>query len=80
LNGETGDGRFVRVRSSKEFYVFVTDTVLPGNRTITDQRSADDDLAPKNIPSENDKILQEAVNMERAVLRMPLNNPKGKMT
>ena len=67
LNGETGDGRFVRVRSSKEFYVFVTDTVLPGDRTITDQRSAEDDSAPKNIPSENDKILQEAVKMERAV-------------
>jgi hypothetical protein len=57
----------VRVRSSKEFYVFVTDTVLPGNRTISDQRSAEDDSAPKNIPSENDKILQEAVKMERAV-------------
>ena len=57
----------MRVRSSNEFYVFVTDTVLPGDRTITDQRSAEDDSAAKNIPSENDKILQEAVKMERAV-------------
>src|SRR6202030_4848983 len=61
LNGETGDGRFVRVRSSKEFYVFATDTVLPGNRAVTDQRSEEDDSALKSIPTENDKILQEAV-------------------
>jgi hypothetical protein len=67
LNGETGDGRFVRVRSSKEFYVFVTDTVLPGNRAITDQRSEEDDSVLKSIPTENEKILQEAVKMERAV-------------
>jgi hypothetical protein len=45
----------------------VTDTVLPGNRTITDQGRSDDDSVPKNIPSENEKILQEAVKMERAV-------------
>jgi hypothetical protein len=67
LNGETGDGRFVRVRSSKEFYVFVTDTLLPGNRAINDQRNEDGASAPENLSSENDRILQEAVKMERAV-------------
>jgi hypothetical protein len=67
LNGETGDGRFVRVRSSKEFYVFVTETILPGNRSIMDQRSAEDEAPLKTVPSENDKILEEAVKMERAI-------------
>ena len=35
LNGETGDGRFVRVRASTEFYVFPTETILPSHRSVT---------------------------------------------
>jgi hypothetical protein len=66
LNGETGDGRFVRVRASKEFYVFVTEPVLPANRTIADERP-DDDNVSKAVPSENDKILQQAFKMEQAI-------------
>jgi hypothetical protein len=31
LNGETGDGRFVRVPASKEFYLFSTDTIEPSS-------------------------------------------------
>jgi len=66
LNGENGDGRFVRVRASKEFYVFVTETVLPGNRAITDEKRPDDDVS-KVVPSDNDKILGEALKMEQAI-------------
>ena len=67
LNGETGDGRFVRVRASKEFYVFVTETVLPANRTITDEKRSDGEDVPKVLPSDNDKILGEALKMEQAI-------------
>jgi Bacterial conjugation TrbI-like protein len=67
LNGENGDGRFVRVRASKEFYVFVTETVLPANRTITDEKRPDDDDVSKVFPSDNDKILQQALKMEQAI-------------
>jgi hypothetical protein len=67
LNGENGDGRFVRVRASKEFYVFVTETIIPGSRSIMEQRSPEDATALKSVPSENDKILEEATRMERAI-------------
>jgi hypothetical protein len=39
LNGETGDGRFVRVPSSKEFYIFPCETVLPTHRSIENSAS-----------------------------------------
>jgi hypothetical protein len=65
LNGETGDGRFVRVRSSKEFYVFVTDTVFPSKRVVADEAAPDASTAAPL--SENDKILQEAVKVERSI-------------
>jgi hypothetical protein len=67
LNGETGDGRFVRVRASKEFYVFVTETVLPANRTVTDEKGPDADDESKVVPSENDKALSEALKVEQAI-------------
>ena len=67
LNGETGDGRFVRVPASKEFYVFVTETVLPGDRAIADEKSADDDDVSKAAASDGDKILQQAVKTEQAI-------------
>ena len=67
LNGETGDGRFVRVRASKEFYVFVTETVLPANRAISDEKTPDDGAASKVVASDNDKVLQQAVKMEQAI-------------
>jgi hypothetical protein len=63
LNGETGDGRFVRVRASKEFYVFVTDTVLPAKRVITEEASA-----PVSSSSEHDGAVQQAVELEKQIL------------
>ena len=71
LNGETGDGRFVRVRSSKEFYLCTTEVVYPQKRTIEDQRS-DDVQAFFNQSSrvggtDNDKALEEAIQTERRI-------------
>jgi hypothetical protein len=63
LNGETGDGRFVRVRASKEFYVFVTETVLPANRVITEQAPS-----PVSFSSEHDGAVQQAVELERQII------------
>jgi hypothetical protein len=71
LNGETGDGRFVRVRASKEFYVFVTETVVPASRTIADEKVPEDNDESKIVApvpgAENDKILLDAAQMERAI-------------
>ena len=45
----------------------MTEPVLPANRTITDEKRPDDDNASKTVPSENDKILGEALKMEQAI-------------
>jgi Bacterial conjugation TrbI-like protein len=66
LNGETGDGRFVRVRASKEFYLFVSETIVPSRRTIEEEKAAEEDLS-KVSPSQDDKLLGEAVKMERTI-------------
>jgi hypothetical protein len=53
LNGETGDGRFVRVPASTEFYIFPTETVLPLHRSIENHardKSEDVPLAPSQDP------------------------------
>jgi Bacterial conjugation TrbI-like protein len=65
LNGETGDGRFVRVRASKEFYVFMTDTVFPAKRVVSGDEPAPD--ASASAPLESDPTLREAMKMERAI-------------
>jgi hypothetical protein len=63
LNGETGDGRFVRVRASKEFYLYVTDTVLPARRVITEQAPL-----PAVSSSDHDGAIQQAVDLERQII------------
>ena len=69
LNGETGDGRFVRVRASKEFYVFVTETVLPGNRTISEQKSPEDELSQgANPQSKSLDAVQAATQLEKEII------------
>jgi hypothetical protein len=72
LNGETGDGRFVRVRASKEFYVFVTETVLPANRVITEQAAS-----PVNSSLERDGAVQQAVELEKQILSSSQPPPEG---
>jgi hypothetical protein len=63
LNGETGDGRFVRVRASKEFYLWVMDTVLPANRVISEQAAS-----PGSSSSDRDGAVQQAVELEKQIL------------
>jgi hypothetical protein len=63
LNGETGDGRFVRVRSSKEFYLYVMDTVLPAKRVISEEAPT-----PVSSSAEHDGAVQQAVDLERQIL------------
>jgi hypothetical protein len=63
LNGETGDGRFVRVRSSKEFYIFPTDTILPTHRAIVSEPSQG------KIESNVDPTVQAVVPAAREILK-----------
>ena len=46
LNGETGDGRFVRVRASTEFYIFPCETILPTHRSIDNHANIGEPQAP----------------------------------
>jgi hypothetical protein len=82
LNGETGDGRFVRVRSSKEFYLVTTEVVYPQKRTVEDQRVGGDEESlnrSKATPSDSDKALEEALRMERQIQEaaQPQNQNEG---
>jgi hypothetical protein len=72
LNGETGDGRFVRVRASKEFYLYVTETVLPAKRVITEETPA-----PISSSSEHDGAVQQAVDLERQILNASQAPPES---
>jgi Bacterial conjugation TrbI-like protein len=65
LNGETGDGRFVRVRAGKEFYVYPTETIEPQHRTVSDSQSAEN-LSPAQSLS---PAASEAVELEKQILK-----------
>jgi hypothetical protein len=78
LNGETGDSRFVRVRASKEFYVFVTETVLPASRGIMEERTDQKRSDGKTVPAENDKLSNKQ-STQCAPFRRRLNPKKGEM-
>jgi hypothetical protein len=73
LNGETGDGRFVRVRASKEFYIFTASIVEPTKRCVGGRRQQEEKSdqeflnESKAAPSDNDKALEEALRMERKI-------------
>jgi hypothetical protein len=74
LNGQTGDGRFVQVPASKEFYIFPTETVLPGHRSIVNSASMKSDDQP--LPLSSDPA-QQAIQAERDMMRQinPQPNP-----
>jgi hypothetical protein len=76
LNGETGDGRFVRVCAGKEFYVFPTEVTYPTHRSIEDKEHAGNGGQP--ALSEQDKIMEQAVNLEKHVMdaAQPSNQEK----
>jgi hypothetical protein len=65
LNGETGDGRFVRVRAGKEFYVYPTETIEPEHRAVRDNS------APENLSSAQllSPAASEAVEVEKQILK-----------
>jgi hypothetical protein len=70
LNGETGDGRFVRVRASKEFYIFSASVVEPTKRSVGAKRQQSEQEfseQSKGAPSDSDRALQEALKTERAI-------------
>lgn len=65
LNGETGDGRFVRVRAGKEFYVYPTETIEPEHRAVRDNSP------PENLSSAQllSPAASEAVEVEKQILK-----------
>jgi hypothetical protein len=65
LNGETGDGRFVRVRAAKEFYVYPTETIEPQHRAVSDNSP------PNNLSSARSlsPAANEAVELEKQILK-----------
>jgi hypothetical protein len=65
LNGETGDGRFVRVRAGKEFYVYPTETIEPLARTVNDSRLSGDQTPAQPLSP----AASEAVELEKQILR-----------
>jgi hypothetical protein len=87
LNGETGDGRFVRVKASTEFYIFPTDTILPRHRSVGDKG---ENNATEGPPREEAPLqpsgdpAQAAIQLEREMIResqqqpSPTNEPKFK--
>ncbi len=72
LNGETGDGRFVRVPASTEFYIFPTETVLPRRRSIENSARTKDEEAPYPI---SDDPMKNALQLQRELLRGAQPNP-----
>ena len=72
LNGETGDGRFVRVRASTEFYIFPTDTILPSHRSIVNQASM---KTEEPVPEISSDPGQAAIQLERQLMNESQQQP-----
>jgi hypothetical protein len=72
LNGETGDGRFVRVAAGKEFYVVPTQVIYPTHRSIEDHQHGGP--APEQPLSDEDRIMQQATKLEQRVLDAAQSN------
>ena len=65
LNGETGDGRFVRVRAGKEFYVYPTETIEPQHRAVSDNRPTENLSSGQSLSP----AASEAVDLEKQILK-----------
>jgi hypothetical protein len=72
LNGETGHGRFVRVRASTEFYIFPTDTILPSHRSIVNQASM---KTEEPVPEISSDPGQAAIQLERQIIKESQQQP-----
>jgi hypothetical protein len=66
LNGETGDGRFVRVRASKEFYIFPSTVVFPTHRSVGASRQESESRPSESTPL---NPIDSALQLERDALR-----------
>jgi hypothetical protein len=72
LNGETGDGRFVRVPASKEFYIFPTDTTFPTRRSVDNHATDKREEPPLGNLSDP---MQAQLEMQRRFLRQAQPQP-----
>jgi hypothetical protein len=77
LNGETGDGRFVRVRSGKEFYVFSASVVFPTQRSIGARRQEEENKSesPPVSLDRMDHTLSETLRALREAGEQPKSSP-----
>ena len=72
LEGKGGDARFVRVRASKEFYIFSASVVEPTKRSVGARRQQEErsnqellNQSSRVGGTDDDKALAEALRMER---------------
>src|SRR6267378_236290 len=69
LNGETGDGRFVRVRASREFYIFPTEVTFPTRRSVGGKRQESEEAKEQSVSKAPSDPVQAAIQAEREILR-----------
>jgi hypothetical protein len=69
LEGKGGDARFVRVRASKEFYLFTASVVEPTKRSVGARRQQEESRPPEGISSNTSDPVQAAVQAEREILK-----------
>jgi hypothetical protein len=85
LDGENGDGRYVHVHAASEFYLLPMEPIIPEKRSIfgdndnSSQQSAKDqaktvNAAPTAI-NVSDKAVQDALAIEKELLKTPDINP-----
>jgi len=74
LEGKGGDARFVRVRASKEFYIFSASVIEPTKRSVGARRQQEERSNQELLNqssgvggTDDDKALAEALRMERKI-------------
>ena len=76
LNGESGDGRFIRVTAGTEFYIFPTDTILPTHRSAVTTGQLNTGESPAPVSG---SPMEDARQMEQELMRsaQPQASPQG---
>ncbi len=80
LNGQTGDGRFVRVNASKEFYIYGTETLFPTHRSVDNKardKSEEEQLRtqPSSDPMQSMMQMQRQLMKEQQPAQQENNSP-----
>jgi len=78
LDGENGDGRFVRVRSGKEFYIYPVTIIEPQYRSVGASRQKEGgeegtpnvSAGPSPTPSDQEKALKQALDVRKQLLEI----------